>query len=217
MRISFDRFVLDLDGRELTSGDGEIHLAPKAFELLVLLVLDRPRVLTKAQLHERLWAGTAVVDANLSNLIAEIRAALDDSAHQPRFVRTVHGIGYAFCGDASSQPNRPRPGEQSLYWLECGGRSFPLATGTNIVGRDPDVEIQIDASMVSRRHARFVVTVKGVTLEDMSSKNGTFRGAERITSPVRLADGDSIHLGSLLVTFHVRRPLGLEDTQTVTV
>jgi len=49
-------------------------------------------------------------------------------------------------------------------------------------------------------------------LEDFGSKNGTFRGSERITSPIRLADGDAIHIGSLLVTFHVRGP-GSTETQ----
>ena len=215
VRISFGPFVLDLESRVLMSGDREIHLAPKAFELLAALLQDRPKVLSKARLREQLWADTVVVGANLSNLIAELREALGDDARQPRFIRTVHGFGYAFCGDASSQPNRPRPGEETRYWLECGTRRFVLAPGMNVVGRDPDVEMVLDAPTVSRRHARFVATAEGTTLEDMGSKNGTFRGGERITSPIRLADGDAIHIGSILVTFHVRRPSGLADTQTV--
>ena len=82
-----------------------------------------------------------------------------------------------------------------------------------MVGRDPDVEVRLDASTVSRRHARLVVTAEGTVLEDFGSKNGTFRGSERVTSPVQLADGDSIRIGSLLVTFHVRVPSGSTETQ----
>jgi DNA-binding winged helix-turn-helix (wHTH) protein len=89
MRIGFDPFTLDLDTRQLTRGNREIHLAPKALELLATLVLDRPKVVSKAILQERLWPGAFVVEANLSNLVAEIREALGDSARAPRFVRTV--------------------------------------------------------------------------------------------------------------------------------
>jgi len=82
----------------------------------------------------------------------------------------------------------------------------------HVIGRDPDVEVRLDASTVSRRHARLVVKAEGTTLEDFGSKNGTFRGSERVSSPVRLVDGDAIHIGSLLVTFHVRGP-GSTETQ----
>ena len=66
---------------------------------------------------------------------------------------------------------------------------------------------------MSRRHARVVVTAEGTSLEDFGSKNGTFRGSERVSAPVRLVDGDAIHIGSLLVTFHVRARLMSTDTQ----
>ena len=100
MRIRFGPFTLDLESRQLTSAGRDIHLEPKAFELLSALVLERPKALSKADLQERLWPGTFVAEANLSNLVAEIRAALADPARAPKFVRTAHGFGYAFCGDA---------------------------------------------------------------------------------------------------------------------
>jgi DNA-binding winged helix-turn-helix (wHTH) protein len=212
VKIRFGPFTLDLDTRQLTRGRREIHLAPKAFELLAALARARPKVLSKAVLQERLWPKTFVAEANLSNLVAEIRQALGDPAHAPRFVRTAHGFGYAFCGNATTLPSATESDRPSC-WLEWGRRRFPLSQGEHVVGRDPDVEIRLDASTVSRRHARLVVTAEGTVLEDFGSKNGTFHGSARITSPVRLADGDSIRIGSLLVTFHVRSPSGSTDTQ----
>ena len=102
MRIRFGPFTLDLESRQLTNAGEDIHLEPKAFELLSALVLERPKALSKGDLQERLWPGTFVAEANLSNLVAEIRAALGDPARAPKFVRTAHGFGYAFCGDAVS-------------------------------------------------------------------------------------------------------------------
>ena len=217
MRIRFAAFTLDLDTRQLTQGNREIHLAPKAFDLLVTLVLNRPKVLSKAVLQQRLWPDTFVAEANLSNLVAEIREALSDRARTPLFVRTAHGVGYAFCGDATSVPGaHETSADRPSCWLEWGKRRFPLSAGENVVGRDPDVEVRLDASTVSRRHARLVVTPDSTVLEDFGSKNGTFRGSERVTSPVRLVDGDAIRIGSLLVTFHVRAPLGSTETQRST-
>jgi len=214
VKIRFGLFTLDLDARLLTREHREIHLAPKAFELLTALVLDRPKVLSKAALQKRLWPHTFVAEANLSNLIGEIREALRDRERTPRWIRTAHRVGYAFCGEAITltAAHDVAP-DQPSCWLEWGDRRFPLSSGEHIIGRDPDVEVRLDASTVSRRHAKLVITVERTMLEDFCSKNGTRRGGERVTSPVQLVDGDIIHIGSLLITFHVRGALGSTETQ----
>jgi len=213
VRIRFGPFTLDLDARRLTQAGREIHLAPKAFELLATLVLDRPKVLSKAELFTRLWPETFVEEANLSNLVAEIREALGDHARAPLYVRTTHGFGYAFCGDAATlSDSREASLGRPWCWLEGDRCRFPLSTGEHIIGRDPDVDVRLDGSTVSRRHARLVVSAEGTVLEDCGSKNGTFRGGERVTSPVQLADGDAIHIGSLLVTFHIQALIMSTDT-----
>jgi DNA-binding winged helix-turn-helix (wHTH) protein len=205
VRIRFSPFTLDLDTRQLTRENCEIHLAPKAFELLAALVLDRPKVLSKAALQERLWPDTFVAEANLSNLVAEIREALEDRGRTPIWIRTAHGFGYAFRGEAITLPRvHETLSDQPRCWLEWGRRRFPLSIGEHVIGRDPDVEVRLDASTVSRRHAKLVVTAEDTVLEDFGSKNGTRRGNERVTSPVQLVDGDAIHIGSLLITFHLR-------------
>ena len=214
MRIRFGSFVLDFDTRQLTEDNRQIHLTPKAFELLTMLVQDRPKVLSKAALQNRLWPDTFVAEANLSNLVAEIREALRDQAHAPTFIRTAHGFGYAFSGEATTFPDTPSALERPSCWLEWDRLRFPLALGEHVIGRDPDVEVRLDDSTVSRRHARLVVTTEGTVLEDFGSKNGTFRGGERVTGPVRLADGDAIRIGSLLVTFRSRSLMMSTDTQT---
>lgn len=213
MRISFSPFVLDLGTRQLLRGGREVHLSPKAFELLAMLTAARPSVLPKDVLQQRLWPETFVAEANLANLIAEIRRALQDRTRPPQFVRTAHGFGYAFCADATIEPDTSHqstapPG----CWLEWGSKRFPLSTGEHVVGRDEDVPIRLDATTVSRRHACFVVTDEGTLLQDFDSKNGTFRGNDRVTSPVRLTDGDDVRIGSVLLTFRERSRSGSTDT-----
>src|SRR5205809_546189 len=64
VQVRFGPFTLNLDTRQLTQEGREIHLAPKAFDLLAALVADRPKVLSKAELQQRLWPETFVAEAN---------------------------------------------------------------------------------------------------------------------------------------------------------
>ena len=205
MRIRFGPFAADLDTRQLTRDGREVHLVPKAFELLVTLARERPKVLSKSALLERLWPDTFVSEGNLSNLIADIREALGDRASAPAFVRTAHGYGYAFCGDATTEPEE-HDGltDRAPCWLEWGTRRFRLSIGEHIIGRDPDAEIRLDESVVSRHHARLIVTEVRTLLEDLGSKNGTLHAGSPVTQPVELSDGEAIRIGSLLLTFHMR-------------
>jgi len=201
--VRFGPFTLDRETRQLTQDDRELHLSPKAFELLLALADARPKVVSKADLQQRLWPQTFVAEANLSNLVAEIRETLGDRARDPLFIRTVHGFGYAFCGDAAERRQPERESAQASCWLEWGGRRFPLSEGEHVIGRDPAAAIRLDDSTVSRHHATLLVTTDGATIQDCGSKNGTFREGERLTSPVRLSDGDAIRIGALLVNFHL--------------
>ena len=106
MKIRFGDYTLDPGSRQLSRSGSAVHLSPKAFELLKLLVERRPSAISKAELHEHIWPGTFVTDDSLSRLVAELRDALGDEARSPRFVRTLHGFGYAFAADAAAVTDR---------------------------------------------------------------------------------------------------------------
>jgi DNA-binding winged helix-turn-helix (wHTH) protein len=212
VRIRFGPFTLDDRTRQLLKGERTVALSPKAFELLLSLAARHPEVLSKGELHERLWPKTFVSEANLSNLVAEVRSALGDRPRAPRFIRTAYGFGYAFCGETITLDRELARSARPACWLEWGRRRFPLFSGSYVVGRDADADICLSSTTVSRRHARLVVSDEQMTLEDFGSKNGTYRGNERVDGAVPLTDGDSIRIGSVLVTFHVRVPGGSTET-----
>jgi DNA-binding winged helix-turn-helix (wHTH) protein len=205
MRVAFGRFEFDADSRELLEDGRRVRLSPKAFDLLKLLLERRPNVVSKNEVHERVWPGAFVGDANLSVVIAEIRHALGDDSRHGEFIRTVHRVGYAFCGPvrAGSAASGPPPAFGYRSWLVWEGRSLPLPDGETIVGRDPRCGVLIEASGVSRRHVRIVVTPAQVTIEDLDSSNGTFVGGQKVTGVRTLADGDEIELGSATATVRV--------------
>jgi DNA-binding winged helix-turn-helix (wHTH) protein len=209
-RVSFGRFVLDLDTRELRRGDTPVGLSPKAYELLETLVTNRPKALSKLALQERLWPDTYVIEKNLTNLVADIRKALDDDPVHPRFVRTVHRFGYAFQESLPRVPARAGGVRFRLLWPD--GRAG-LSDGEHVLGRDPDLELFFDSPGVSRRHAIIKVEGDEARVEDLGSKNGTFVRDRRLNSSARLTDGDVIRLGSLALTFKVLRARGSTYTE----
>lgn len=205
MTLLFGDFKIDDDTRQLSREGREVHLSPKAFDLLAMLLATRPRALSKTELQAHLWPDTFVSDANLAMLIAEIRGALGDDARTPRFVRTVQRHGYAFHGHATEMagPTAPERGSGFTCWLFAPLRQMPLTAGGNMVGRDPSVQVWLDSASVSRRHARITIEGDRVTLEDLKSKNGTRVRGSQISAPFPLADGDEIRFGSIGVTFRI--------------
>ena len=204
MRLQLGDLTFDGDSRQLLRGADEVHLSPKAFELLKVLIDRRPRALSKQELHEHLWPDTFVSEVNLASLIAEIRSALGDTAHEPTFIRTARRFGYAFCGNAAEAVETSAVElPASFCWLIKDGRRVPLKAGENLIGRDLDDGIRIDSPTVSRRHARISISETEAVLEDLESKNGTFVGDHQVSEQVRLNDGDEIRTGSVVMRFRM--------------
>jgi DNA-binding winged helix-turn-helix (wHTH) protein len=213
----FGAFTLDPGTRQLLRGSQALRISPKAFQLLKVLVEGQPQAMSKSELHDRLWPGTFVSDANLAMLIREIRSALGDDARKPHFVRTLHGFGYAFAENAVGVARVQEPSVAHLpsYWLIWRRRKFALSQGDNLVGRSPEAHIWVDVAGVSREHARVTIDHGTATLEDLGSRNGTFRAGARISRPVILQDRDRIQLGPVLMTFRMWLPGAGTETQDV--
>ena len=219
VRARFDRFTIDSESRQLTGDGGDLHLSPKAFDLLCVLIAARPNAVAKDDLHARIWPGIFVVDANLSVLVAEIRRALGDAAHVPRFIRTVHRHGYAFCGEATDlAPAAGSRGGESTpkAWLVWKERVLLLVEGENVIGRDPGCSVWLDVPGVSRRHARALVSGDSVIVEDLGSKNGTFVADAPVLAPRPLHDGEILHVGPVEVQFRLWSDAKAKGTERIT-
>jgi DNA-binding winged helix-turn-helix (wHTH) protein len=211
MQIRFGDFVVDTETRQVLRRGKEVVLSPKAYRLLTLLVDARPKAVAKEALYQALWPDTFVVEANLSNLVGEIRAGLGDSAQHPQFIRTLHGFGYAFSAEVAAAGSIEP--DVTGYLIEADGQALPLRGATSIVGRGSDVQVRLDLPGVSRHHARITIADGHAIVEDLQSKNGTFVRGERVGEPRTASPGDEIGFGSVRVTFHLTSPtLSTETT-----
>lgn len=197
MTVRFGDCVLDADTRQLLRRGEAVHLPPKSFRLLEALLERRPKAVSKEDLMELLWPGTFVAEGNLARLVAELRDAIGDDAHEPRFIRTIHGFGYAFPGDVRASGPQVRKAPEVIFKLIWGDREIALAEGENLLGRDPLSVACIDVASVSRHHAKIIVSGDKASLEDLGSKNGSFVRGRRIKSSTAIHDGDAIRLGSV--------------------
>ena len=212
MIFRFAGFSVDTDTRLLLEGGTEIHLSPKAFTLLLELIEQRSRVVSKTELQERIWPATFVGEESLPTLVAEVRRALGDSAQDSRFIRTAHRVGYRFVGPLEDAPARRREGGAAHMYLVTPDRQFTLAEGATIIGRGHDAGVRIDSGGVSRHHARIVVRADEAHLEDLRSKNGTFLDGKAVSGACALKDGNEIRVGPVALTFRIAPPTRATET-----
>jgi len=213
VRYRFGRFTADDETRQLVADGEDVHLSPKAFELLLILIDQRSRAVSKSELLDRLWPSSFVGETSLPVLIAEIRRALGDTAHGAAFVRTVHRFGYRFVAGAA-ELTTPAAGLDAgaRMYLASADRQFPLTEGESVIGRARDAFVRIDSGGVSRHHARILVRGGEARVEDLGSKNGTFVAGTLLTGARLLRDGDEIRVGPVALTFRVAATTAVTET-----
>ena len=204
MAIRFGDFVFDPEQRRLARGGEPVHLSPRTFKLLEVLIEARPRALSKKELMEKIWPDVVVEESNLKTTVSELRTALG----MADVIRTVQRFGYAFSAEAIGDIM-----PASRYRLFMNGKHVLPQREDVIIGRQPSCDVWIDSPDVSRRHARITVRSNAVVIEDLGSKNGTWVGADRVDAPRELHDGDRIRLGDTTMIF--RTGSGEESTESV--
>lgn len=198
VRYRFGSFTLDEEAAEMRGPSGPVSLPPKHFALLALLLSRAPALVTKEEAFAAVWPGVVVEEANIHNVVSDLRRTLGEG----EWIRTVHRKGYAFAG-AVHRDGAPAP--ESRFELVRGRKRYPLRLGVNVLGREGDLDVPFDAAEVSRRHAAITVDDDRAVLEDLGSKNGTFLGRRRIEGEIVLQDGDEILIGSVVLVFRTRR------------
>jgi len=198
----FGDFTFHCESHLLTRNGVQRHLTRKAQQLLKLLLLAQPRALSREELYDALWPSTFVCETNLASIINEVRRALGDDARDSRYIRTVHGFGYAFSGEVVSD----FASSLVVATLDYQGQSYPLYVGENTVGRARDCRVVMTASTISRRHALITVYDGAFSVIDLESTNGTYCNGQIIgRAPVMVTGNAQIAFGTVVASISFRK------------
>jgi TolB-like protein len=217
VQFFFANQLLDTDLRELRRGSEAIAIEPQVFDLLVYLVQNRDRVVSKDDLIASIWRGRIVSDSTLTSRINAARKAIGDSGEDQKLIRTVARKGLRFVGDVrigtgcpEPTPAAPDAGQQLRAALPLPERpAVAVLPFTNMTG-DPAQEYFSDGIsediitalsklrwfFVIARNSSFIYKGKTVHLKQVAEELGVGyvlegsvrRGGERVRITAQLID-----------------------------
>lgn len=159
----FNSFQLDVPNASLRRGTQAIFLAPKAFRVLQYLVEHPGQLVSKDDLFGAVWPGIAVTDATLAVCLSQIRKALGDEPKRPRYIETVHRLGYRFIAPVSGQTGA---GVRSDVKRRVIRSAPPLQSASpTVVGRETELaelHKNLEEALRSKRQILFVTGEPGI-------------------------------------------------------
>ncbi len=126
MQFVFDNQTLDIERRELLRGGHPIAVQPQVFDLLVHLVQNRDRVVSKDDLIALVWGGRIVSDSTLTSRINAVRTAVGDSGKSQKLIRTIPRKGVRFVGEVAEQSSGIRPVDAAQTASDQPPRPLPV-------------------------------------------------------------------------------------------
>jgi len=138
MRYRFNEFILDTHRFEILKKGSLLHVEPQVVELLVLLIENRDRMVSKDEINEKIWKGRIVSDAALSSSIKMARQALDDDGRKQAVVRTIHKKGFRFVAKVNTE--EPSSDESDL--IEAQANKL-------VINQDDSIKDQVKTSKPS--------------------------------------------------------------------
>ncbi len=159
MRFAFDEFELDEPGLELCRLGERVPIGDQALSLLLHLVRQRDRVVSRAELHELLWKGTAIGETSLGQAVRHARRALGGDGGVQHFIRSVRGRGYRFVAEVEEVAGPAREPVRPLESAPAGSRRAPF------FGRESELaalQAAVEAAERGRGDAVWIAGEEGI-------------------------------------------------------
>ena len=211
MRYQSENFILDTDDYSLTRNGVKHPIEPQVFDLLVYLIENKNRVVTRDELLEQLWGGRIVSDSAINASLKEARKAVGDTGRQQRIIKTIHRRGYQFIAEVVMTSNEVQedkpPGAQQASQSE---KPSLAVLKFNNLSNDPEQEYFSDgmATNICSRLSRIrSLQVKSGILYDLAETSladvalklevkyvlsgSVQRDADRVRVFVELTEGSS--------------------------
>lgn len=128
----FDDFLADPETWRLSRDGHEIHLEPVVLKLLIYLIANRTRLVTRDELMDTVWGDTVISESALTKAVARLRKALDDDSAAPRYLETVRTQGYRFVAEVQ-EIDRPDGPDSSIRKTRARLSGWSLLAGAALV------------------------------------------------------------------------------------
>jgi adenylate cyclase len=151
MVYQFGSFSLDSANYCLSDSGTQLAIEPQVFDLLLYLVVNTGKVMSRNELLDNVWAGRIVSDTTLSGHIKSVRKVLGDSGQSQLIIKTIHGRGYQFIESVTIEEKEPSQISRELDHSECivTGVKGPLIAVLPFLNRSSDTEQQYFAEGMS--------------------------------------------------------------------
>jgi TolB-like protein/Flp pilus assembly protein TadD len=215
LQISFEDCLLDTDRRELRRGDRLVGIEPQVFDVLIYLVENRERVVSKDDLIASVWRGRIVSESTLTSRINAVRKAIGDSGEKQNLIRTFARKGFRFVAPVDIRNEDIKtPGDQQSFVLEVPKKpSIAVLPFSNMSGdpeQDPFIDGVTEEIITALSRVRwFFVIARGSTFAYKSSEISPQEIARELgvryilTGSVRRA-GDRIRVSAQLIDANSR-------------
>ena len=114
MKYSLGSCTIDTEAYEIRRGGEPVAVEPQVFDLLVLLLRNRGRLVTKDEIFQRIWNGRIVSDAALSSRVKSMREAIGDDGASQALIRTIRGRGFRFVGPVTESAAAERSADATV-------------------------------------------------------------------------------------------------------
>jgi DNA-binding winged helix-turn-helix (wHTH) protein len=148
-----DGYVIDADRRLILAADDEVEIQPRAFDLLVYLLENRDRAVSKEELLESIWPGQFISESVMSSAVMKARKGVGDDAHSQSVIKTLHGYGYRFVAELKLPEEPPQADIQKT----------PVGERSNS-GLSSPADQPKSSFFIPRRFATFMAVIAVATL-----------------------------------------------------
>jgi eukaryotic-like serine/threonine-protein kinase len=220
----FGQFVIDPAKRTLSRSGSPISLTPKAFDVLLFLVQNPNRLVTKEELLQAVWGGTFVEEGNLTQYVSLIRRALGDTSEDTRLIATITRKGYQFAEDVvfSDEPGSANQGINAIQTLANTPKRTAVVSGNILRALAVVALLAIGALSVWRyelyRHRITLAPTDTIVLADADNRTGdpVFDDAVNTALRYEMEQTPYVNLLGSDKTYSTLGQLGLSRTTKIT-
>ena len=172
-----DGYVIDTNQRLILAAGSEVEIQTRAFDVLVYLLENRDRAVSKEELQDAVWPGQFISETVMSRAVMKVRKAIGDDSNSQMVIKTLHGYGYQFVAELKLSEKTPQPNIQDLH-LE-GSSNFGLSTA----GDRPKSYF-----LISRRSVAFMIIIVATVLIWLTrdSLNSLYTGYVATGTPLKV-------------------------------